>query len=112
MDKILYEWIRGDIELPEIGKVYPLRITNEVGEKFYSIGSYVAGDSETFHTFDGCIFLEDEVEWLKEVQPSLKKDEWVSKDEYEHAVNEIGQLQEQLKEANEYIRDLQKGYEH
>jgi hypothetical protein len=39
-------------------------------------------------------------------------DGWIRVKEYNHAVNEIGQLQEQLKEANEYIRDLQKGYEH
>lgn len=40
------------------------------------------------------------------------KDDVVSRDEYEDAVNHIGQLQEQLKESEEYIRDLQKGYDH
>lgn len=36
----------------------------------------------------------------------------IPKEEYDIAVNEIGQLQEQLKEAEEYIRDLSRGTEH
>ena len=39
-------------------------------------------------------------------------DDMVSKKEYEHAVNTIGQLREQLKEAEVYINNLSKGYEH
>jgi len=38
--------------------------------------------------------------------PASEDRDWVSREEYEHAINEIGQLQEQLKEAEEEIREL------
>lgn len=43
--------------------------------------------------------------WLDEL--SDDESQYFYKEEYDHAVNEIGQLQEQLKEANEYIRELE-----
>ena len=56
--------------------------------------------------------LESSIGEETEGQDEIDRTQWIEKEEYDQAVNEIGQLQEQLKEAENYIRDLSKGYEH
>lgn len=46
------------------------------------------------------------------VSGSLPPDEYISKDDYDKAISEIGRLQDELSKAEDYIEDLSRGYDH